>query len=253
MELENIPAVVTGGASGLGLATAQLLASKGASVSIFDVNEPEGRSAAHAIGAVFQKVDVTDAASVTAGLDVGEAAHGPARILVNCAGIAPGMKTVGRENTAHSLDTYRATVEVNLIGTFNVLSQFAARLAAQPSLGEERGVIINTASVAAFHGQIGQAAYASSKAGVVGLTLPVARDLSQHLIRVAAIAPGVFLTPMVESFPKQVQDALGQQVPHPSRLGHPAEFAHMVEAIISNPMLNGEVIRLDGAIRMPPK
>lgn len=154
MELENIPAVVTGGASGLGLATAQLLASKGASVSIFDVNEPEGRSAAHAIGAVFQKVDVTDAASVIAGLDVGEAAHGPARILVNCAGIAPGMKTVGRENTAHSLDTYRATVEVNLIGTFNVLSQFAARLAAQPSLGEERGVIVNTGSVAARSGRL---------------------------------------------------------------------------------------------------
>lgn len=230
-----------------------MLATHGAKVSIFDVDETQGQAVSDQIGGVFHAVDVTDASSVRAGLDAGEAEHGPARILVNCAGVAPGIKTVGRESAPHPLDAYRRTIEVNLIGTFNVLSQFAARLAVEPPLDEERGVIVNTASIAAYDGQIGQAAYASSKAGVVGLTLPVARDLSQHLIRVVAIAPGIFLTPMVEGFPKHIQDALGQQVPHPNRLGKPAEFAQMVEAIIRNPMLNGEVIRLDGAVRMAAK
>jgi len=198
-------------------------------------------------------VNVADEASVAAGLDAAEKDHGLARILVNCAGIAPAMKTVGKENVPHSLDAFRKSIEVNLIGTFNVISKFAARVAAAEEIDGERGVIVNTASVAAYDGQIGQAAYASSKGGVVAMTLPVARDLAQHKIRVMTIAPGIFLTPMVEGFPQHVQDALGAMVPHPSRLGRPVEYAQLVEAIIRNPMLNGEVIRLDGAIRMSPR
>jgi NAD(P)-dependent dehydrogenase (short-subunit alcohol dehydrogenase family) len=253
MEIFGAAAIVTGGASGLGLATAKMLATNGAKVAIFDLNEEAGNAAAQSFGGIFHSVNVADEVSVTEGLDMVEAAHGTARILVNCAGIAPATKTVGRENKVHPLESYRKTIEVNLIGTFNVLSQFAARLAAADPIGEERGIIVNTASVAAYDGQIGQAAYGSSKAGVVGLTLPVARDLAQHLIRVMTIAPGIFMTPMMEGFPQHIQDALGAQVPHPRRLGKPDEFAQMVEAIVRNPMLNGEVIRLDGAIRMPPK
>ncbi len=179
--------------------------------------------------------------------------HGVARILVNCAGIAPASKTVGKENAPHPLDIFRRTIEVNLIGSFNLISKFAARAAAAQDVEGERAVIVNTASVAAYDGQIGQAAYAASKGGVVGMTLPIARDLAQHHIRVMTIAPGIFRTPMVEGFPQHVQDALGAQVPHPSRLGAPAEYAQLVESIIRNPMLNGEVIRLDGAIRMQPR
>ena len=163
------------------------------------------------------------------------------------------MKTVGKENAPHQLALFRKTIEINLIGTFNLLSKFAARAADLEEMDGERAVIVNTASVAAYEGQIGQAAYAGSKAGVAGMTLPVARDLAPHKIRVMAIAPGIFLTPMVEGFPRDVQDALGAQVPHPSRLGKPSEYAQLVEAIIRNPMLNGEVIRLDGAIRMAPR
>ena len=163
------------------------------------------------------------------------------------------MKTVGKGNAPHPLDVYRRTIEINLIGTFNVISKFAARAASLDDIDGERAVIVNTASVAAYDGQIGQAAYSASKGGVVGMTLPIARDLAQHRIRVMTIAPGIFLTPMVEGFPQHVQDALGAQVPHPNRLGRPAEYAQLVEAIIGNPMLNGEVIRLDGAIRMAPR
>lgn len=253
MIISGTAAIVTGGASGLGLATARLLADQGARVAIFDMNEDAGASAAAELGGIFCKVNVADEAEVAAALGSAEAAHGTASILVNCAGIAPAAKTVGRENKPHALDLFRRTVEVNLVGTFNVISQFAARLAAVDASGEERGVIVNTASVAAFDGQIGQAAYASSKGGVVAMTLAVARDLAQLRIRVMTIAPGVFLTPMVESFPPQVQAALGAQVPHPSRLGHPTEYAKLAVSIIENPMLNGEVIRLDGAIRMAPK
>ena len=196
---------------------------------------------------------MSDDASVSQAVAKAEEAHGVARVLVNCAGVAPAIKTVGRENAPHPLDAFRKTVEVNLIGTFNVISKFAARLAAAEPIGEERGVIVNTASVAAYDGQIGQAAYAASKGGVVGLTLPVARDLAQHKIRVVTIAPGIFLTPMLMGLPQAAQDSLGTQVPHPSRLGKPEDYAQMVEAIIANPMLNGEVIRLDGAIRMAPR
>jgi NAD(P)-dependent dehydrogenase (short-subunit alcohol dehydrogenase family) len=253
MELKGVSAVVTGGASGLGGATAKMLADAGAKVAIFDLNEEVGQKQAEAIGGIFVKVNVADEASVVAGLEAAEAANGVARVLVNCAGIAPAIKTVGRENAPHPLDAYRKTIEVNLIGTFTVISKFAARLAAADPIGEERGVIINTASVAAYDGQIGQAAYASSKGGVVGMTLPVARDLAQHQIRVMTIAPGIFLTPMLMGLPQAAQDSLGKQVPHPSRLGKPEEYAQLVGSIIANPMLNGEVIRLDGAIRMAPR
>ncbi len=253
MDLNGIGAVVTGAASGLGAATAKLLAELGAKVTIFDLNEEAGRAHADAIGATFARVNVSDEASVEAGLDVAEAAHGVTRVLVNCAGVAPAVKTVGKENQPHPLDAFRRAVEINLIGSFLVLSRFAARLAAADPIGEERGVIVNTASVAAYDGQVGQAAYSATKGGVVGMTLPIARDLAQHKIRVMTIAPGIFMTPMMAGFSQEVQDSLGRQVPHPSRLGRPEEYAQLVAAIIANPMLNGEVIRLDGAIRMTPR
>lgn len=253
MELNNLTAVVTGGASGLGGATAAMLAGLGAKVAIFDLNEEVGEAHAAAIGGLFARVDVADEESVTAGLDAAEATHGATRLLVNCAGIAPAIKTVGKENAPHPLAAFRRAVEINLVGSFNVIAQFAARLAAVEPIGEERGVIVNTASVAAFDGQIGQTAYAASKAGVAGMTLPVARDLAQHRIRVVTIAPGIFLTPMLMGLPQAAQDSLGTQVPHPSRLGKPEEYAQMVRAIVENPMLNGETIRLDGAIRMAPR
>ncbi|HEY9579178.1 MAG TPA: SDR family NAD(P)-dependent oxidoreductase [Rhizorhapis sp.] len=253
MEMNGVGVIVTGGASGLGGATAKMLADRGAKVAIFDLNEEVGKAHAESIGGLFVRVNVSDEASVEAGLAAAEAAHGVARILVNCAGLAPAIKTVGRDNTPHPMDVYRKVVEVNLIGTFTMISRFAAKLVAADPIGEERGVIINTASVAAYDGQIGQAAYASSKGGVVSMTLPVARDLAQHKIRVMTIAPGIFLTPMLLGLPQAAQDSLGTQVPHPSRLGKPEEYAQLVESIIANPMLNGDVIRLDGAIRMAPK
>ena len=253
MDIEGTAAIVTGGASGLGGATAEMLAARGAKVAIFDLQEEAGKAQAEKIGGLFVKTNVTDDREVADAIAKAEAAHGTARILVNCAGIAPAIKTVGREFAAHPLDSFRKAVEINLIGTFNVLSKFAARLAQAEPIGEERGVIVNTASVAAFDGQIGQAAYAASKGGVAGLTLPVARDLAQHLIRVMTIAPGIFWTPMLAGLPEAAQESLGRQVPHPSRLGKPEEYAQLVEAIVRNPMLNGETVRLDGAIRMGPK
>ena len=253
MELNGIGAIVTGGASGLGGATAKMLAEAGAKVAIFDVNEAAGQAHAKAIGGLFVRTDIADEASVAAAIEAAEASNGVARVLVNCAGVAPAVKTVGRENVAHPIDVYRRTIEINLIGTFLMISRFAARLAACEPIGEERGVIVNTASVAAYDGQIGQAAYASSKGGVAAMTLPVARDLAQHKIRVMTIAPGIFLTPMLMGLPQAAQDSLGQQVPHPSRLGRPEEYAQLVGSIIANPMLNGEVIRLDGAMRMAPR
>jgi NAD(P)-dependent dehydrogenase (short-subunit alcohol dehydrogenase family) len=253
MNVKGLAAIVTGGGSGLGAATAEKLAKDGAKVTIFDMNEETGRAHAAKIGATFAKVNVTDQASVGEALAAAEGQNGVARILVNCAGIVYGGKTVGREAVPHPLDQFRKVIEVNLIGTFNVISQFAARLSKAELVGEERGVIVNTASVAAFDGQIGQAAYAASKGGVVGMTLPIARDLAQLAIRVVTIAPGIFWTPMMASLPEEVRDALGKQVPFPSRLGKPEEYALMVDSIINNPMLNGETIRLDGAIRMPPR
>jgi len=253
MELNGVGAIVTGGASGLGGATAEMLARMDAKVTIFDLNEEAGEAHAAKIGGKFIKVNVVDDASVTDGIAAAEAAHGIARVLVNCAGVAIAMKTVGRETAPHPLDQFRKVVEINLIGTFNVISKFAARLSLAEPIGEERGVIINTASVAAFEGQIGQAAYSASKGGVAGMTLPIARDLSQFGIRVCTIAPGIFWTPMLGGLPQAAQDSLGKQVPFPSRLGRPEEYALLVQSIIANPMLNGETIRLDGAIRMAPR
>ena len=253
MELKGVGAIVTGGASGLGGATASMLAAAGARVTILDLNEATGTAHARAIGGQFVKTNVTDEASVVAALDAAQQAHGVARVLVNCAGIASGARVVGKENKPHPLDVFRRTIEINLIGTFTVIANFAARLAAAEPIGEERGVIVNTASIAAYDGQIGQAAYSASKGGVVGMTLPIARDLAQLKIRNVTIAPGVFLTPMMATLPPQVQESLGAAVPHPSRLGKPEEYAQLVGSIIANPMLNGEVIRLDGALRMAPR
>jgi NAD(P)-dependent dehydrogenase (short-subunit alcohol dehydrogenase family) len=253
MIFENIAAIVTGGASGLGAATARKLAANGAKVTLFDMNAEQGEALAAEIGGAFIKVNVTEDAAVADAVAAAEARHGTARILVNCAGIGTAAKTVGRDGAPFALETFRRVIEINLIGTFNVLSKFAARLIPAERIGEERGVIINTASVAAFEGQVGQAAYSASKGGVVGMTLPIARDLAQHGIRVMTIAPGIFWTPMLGGLPQDVQDSLGRQVPFPSRLGQPAEYAQLVESIVANPMLNGETIRLDGAIRMAPK
>ena len=253
MNIDKLAAIVTGGASGLGAATARALAHKGARVTIFDLDENAGQDVAASIGGHFERVDVTNEDSVNAALDAAESAFGTARILVNCAGIAPAVKAVGKEFIPHDMALFRKAIEVNLVGTFLMASRFAARLQQIEAIGEERGVIINTASVAAYDGQIGQPAYASSKAGVVGLCLPLAREFAREKIRVMTIAPGIFWTPMLAGLPQAAQDSLGQQVPHPSRLGKPEEYAHLVIAIAENAMLNGETIRLDGAIRMAPR
>ena len=253
MNIDTVAAVVTGGASGLGAATARMLARRGARVTIFDLNRDLGEAFAAEIGGRFASVNVTDAAAVETALSEAETAHGVARILVNCAGIGTPGKTVDRHGKPYPLADFTKTVTVNLIGSFNVLSQFAARLCAAEPIGEERGVIISTASVAAFEGQVGQAAYSASKGGIVGMTLPIARDLAQFGIRVTTIAPGLFLTPLLRGLPEEAQRSLGMQVPFPSRLGRPEEYAMLVESIVGNPMLNGEVIRLDGAIRMAPR
>jgi NAD(P)-dependent dehydrogenase (short-subunit alcohol dehydrogenase family) len=247
-------ALVTGGASGLGRATAERLAADGLKVAIFDLNEAAGTALAAELGGYFAKTDVSDPESVASSIASAEAALGPIRVCVNCAGIAAAGKTVSR-GAPHDAGLFQKTIAVNLIGSFNCASQAAARMVAQDPMGPDgaRGVIVNTASVAAFDGQIGQIAYSASKGGIVGMTLPMARDLADKGVRVCAIAPGLFLTPLLAELPQEVQVSLGQQVPHPSRLGDPAEFADMVSTITRNPMLNGEVIRLDGAIRMAPR
>ena len=254
MDIQGIAAVVTGGASGLGEATARMLAGAGAKVTLFDMNAERGEAVAAELGGAFAKVDVSDPASVSEGFKTARAAHGQERVVVNCAGIAGAQKTVGKEG-AHDPSLFIKTIQVNLIGTFNVASQGAEGMCVADPIGAdgERGVIINTASVAAFDGQIGQIAYAASKAGVAGLTLPMARDLSRNGVRVMGIAPGLFLTPMLEGLPEDVQKALGTQVPFPARLGSPKEYAALARHMIENSMLNGEVVRLDGAIRMAPK
>lgn len=253
MKFEGTAAIVTGGASGLGGATADMLARNGAKVTIFDLNTELGEAKAKEIGGLFVKVDVADEAAVAAGLDAAEAVRGTARILVNCAGIAPAQRTVGRDAKPASTTAFAKVITVNLIGTFNMIAQFAARASLGEPIGEERGVIVNTASIAAFDGQIGQAAYAASKAGVVGLTLPIARDLATYGIRVMTVAPGIFLTPMLATLPLPAQESLGRQVPFPARLGLAGEYAQLVESIIANPFLNAETIRIDGGIRMAPK
>jgi NAD(P)-dependent dehydrogenase (short-subunit alcohol dehydrogenase family) len=247
-------AVVTGGASGLGAATAAALAAAGAKVTIFDRNAEAGARLADRLGGSFQDVDVGDPGSVAEALAGVASRDGALHVLVNCAGIGPAAKTVSR-GEAHDPGVFERTIRVNLLGTFNCASQAAAMMARNDPMGPdgERGVIVNTASVAAYDGQVGQVAYAASKGGIVGMTLPMARDLAQHGIRVVTIAPGLFLTPLLAGLPQEVQDSLGAQVPFPPRLGDPAEYASLVLHIAGNPMLNGEVIRLDGAIRMAPR
>jgi NAD(P)-dependent dehydrogenase (short-subunit alcohol dehydrogenase family) len=252
MEIRDNAFLITGGASGLGAATARVLVENGGKVVLADLNQAAGEALAKELGGVFVKCDVSREDD---GAQAVEAATklGTLRGLVNCAGVAPAAKTVGKDGP-HPLDSFARTISINLIGTFNMIRLAAAAMSKnEPNALGERGVIINTASVAAYDGQIGQAAYAASKGGVVGMTLPIARDLSRSGIRVMTIAPGIFETPMLLGMPQEVQDALGAMVPFPPRLGKPAEYAMLAKQILDNPMLNGEVIRLDGAIRMQPK
>jgi NAD(P)-dependent dehydrogenase (short-subunit alcohol dehydrogenase family) len=253
MDIRGASAIVTGGASGLGLATTERLLAAGAAVTILDLPNSPGEAVADKLGGQvrFAPADVTDEAGVAAALDVA-VEQGPLRVAVNCAGTGDAIRILGK-NGVYPLDKFARIVQINLIGTFNVLRLAAERMVANEAVGEERGVIVNTASVAAFDGQIGQAAYSASKGGVVGMTLPIARDLAQAMIRVVTIAPGLFDTPLLASLPDEAKASLGRQVPHPSRLGRPSEFAALVGHIVENPMLNGEVIRLDGAIRMAPR
>ncbi|MFC9839829.1 3-hydroxyacyl-CoA dehydrogenase [Rhodococcus sp. NPDC127530] len=253
MIVNDSVALVTGGASGLGLATTKALLADGASVVIIDLPSSNGETVAKELGdrVRFAAGDVTSEADVSAALDVAESL-GPLRVAVNCAGIGNAIKTVSK-NGAFPLADFTKIVTVNLIGTFNVIRLAAERISKNEPIDGERGVIINTASVAAYDGQIGQAAYSASKGGVVGMTLPIARDLASLLIRVNTIAPGLFKTPLLATLPEAAQQSLGAQVPHPSRLGDPSEYGALAAHIVSNPMLNGETIRLDGAIRMAPR
>ncbi|MEM9677017.1 MAG: SDR family NAD(P)-dependent oxidoreductase [Pseudomonadota bacterium] len=253
-------AIITGSASGLGEATARKLANHGVKVCVFDLNEERGQSVAKDIGGVFAKVDVSDTDSVEAGFETARAAHGTERILVNCAGIGPAMKTVSRDrNTGdvrfHDLGLFAKTIAINLTGTFNCIAHAAAGMVDLDPMTEdgERGIIVNTASVAAEDGQIGQAAYSASKGGIKGMTLPIARDLARDGVRVCSILPGLFKTPLFEGLPEEAVKALSVSVPFPSRLGRPEEYADLVEHICTNEMLNAACIRLDGAIRMAPK
>ncbi|MBX3567140.1 MAG: SDR family NAD(P)-dependent oxidoreductase [Rhizobiaceae bacterium] len=253
MKIDGQTAIVTGAGSGLGEATARGLAAAGAKVAVLDLNAARAEAVAASIGGLGLACDVSDADSAAGALAQAASRLGRPRILVNCAGIAVGSRTVGRDGP-HPLDLFNRVIQVNLVGTFNMIRLFAAAASdLDPLEGGERGVIVNTASVAAFDGQIGQAAYAASKAGVAGMTLPLARDLSRAGIRVVTIAPGIFRTPMMAGMPQEVQDSLGAAVPFPPRLGEPAEYASLALHIVSNQMLNGETIRLDGAIRMAPK
>jgi len=252
MQIQHGVFIITGGASGLGAATAKMIAANGGKVVLADLQVESGEKLAAELGGIFVKCDVTSEADGKAVVEAATAL-GTVRGLVNCAGVAPAVKTVGKDGP-HPLDVFQRVVNINLIGTFNMCRLAADAMAKTEATEQgERGVIINTASVAAYDGQIGQAAYASSKAAVVGLTLPMARDLSRSGIRVMTIAPGIFETPMLLGMPQEVQDALGKMVPFPPRLGKPEEYAHLSKTIIENVMLNGETIRLDGAIRMQPK
>ena len=260
MKLDSsVSAVVTGGASGLGEATARLLASRGAKVAIFDMNEAKGEALAAELGGVFCKVNVTSDADVDAGFAKSRAAIGQERILVNCAGIANAIKTVGRDKATGAVKTFpmadfERVIQINLLGTFRCIAKSAAGMVELPPLEHgERGVIVNTASVAAQDGQIGQAAYSASKAGVVGMTLPIARDLMSEGIRVNTILPGIFMTPMMAGMPQNVQDSLAASVPFPKRLGKPEEYAQLVEMFVTIGYFNAESVRLDGAIRMAPR
>lgn len=255
MKVENSVAIITGGASGLGEATARMIVNHGGKAAIFDLSEEKGNKLQQELGdnLLFIKTNVADEEDVQSAIGKTIETFGHIEIVVNCAGIAIAEKTLGKKG-AHSLQSFAKVIEVNLIGTFNVIRLAVEKMAEnEPNSDLERGVIINTASVAAFDGQIGQAAYSASKAGIVGMTLPIARDLSNLGIRVMTIAPGLFETPLFNSLPEKAKKALGEMTPFPSRLGRPSEYAQLVKSIIENPMLNGETIRLDGAIRMQPK
>jgi len=253
MNINDVAALVTGGASGLGLATARHLRKLGVRVEVLDLPPREGAHEHLIMDDIgFSAGDVRSADDVDRALDRATSTGLPLRIAVNCAGVVAGARLLSRKGV-HPLEDFERTIGINLIGTFNVTRLAAARMSRSEPEGEERGVVVNTASIAAFDGQIGQAAYAASKAGVSGLTLPLARDLADYQIRVVSIAPGLFETPMIAGLPEAARASLGAQVPHPSRLGRPEEFAALVEHIISNPMLNGETIRLDGAVRMAPR
>ncbi|MBM4383820.1 MAG: 3-hydroxyacyl-CoA dehydrogenase [Deltaproteobacteria bacterium] len=256
MDLHGSAAIVTGGGSGLGEATSREIVARGGRVTILDLGRSKGAEVAKSLGdaAQFCEADVANEAQVQAAVDATVAKFGLVNIVVNCAGIGTAGKTVDKEGKPFNLDLFRKTIEVNLIGTFNVIRLSAAKMQTNaPNAGGERGVVINTASVAAFEGQIGQCAYSASKGGVVGMTLPIARDFASVGIRVCTIAPGLFLTPMLMGLPEPARASLGKQVPFPSRLGNPEEYAALACHIVENPMLNGEVIRLDGAIRMQPR
>ncbi|MFP1644842.1 SDR family NAD(P)-dependent oxidoreductase [Pontitalea aquivivens] len=252
MKLTEVRAIVTGGASGLGAATARHLRAVGAEVTILDRDERRGAALAQDIGAHFAQVDVTNASSVSGALTQAKVGMGTINAVINCAGIVTAERVVGRDGP-HQLESFRRTIDINLTGSFNVIRQAAAEMARNPGPERglpERGVIVNTASVAAYDGQKGQAAYAASKAGIAGMTLPLARDLASQAIRVCAIAPGLFATPMLQSLPQEVQDALAADVTFPRRLGDPAEYAELVAFILQAGYMNGEVIRLDGALRL---
>lgn len=252
MEIKNKVFIVTGAASGLGAGTARMLVAEGAKVVLADVQDEAGKQLVQELGQTYVHCDVTQEADAAAAVEAAKAL-GPVFGLVNCAGVAPASRTVGK-NGPHALDLFQKVVMINLVGTFNMVRLAAAAMGENtPEPTGERGVLINTASVAAYDGQIGQAAYAASKAGVAGMTLPIARDLSKVGIRCVTIAPGIFGTPMVFGMPQEVQDSLAASIPFPSRLGRPEDYAKLVHSIITNEMLNGETIRLDGAIRMAPK
>jgi NAD(P)-dependent dehydrogenase (short-subunit alcohol dehydrogenase family) len=252
MQITNNVFLVAGGGSGLGAATARMLVSAGAKVVVADLNDAAGW-ASHGAHAKFIKTDVTDEAQTQAAVDLCASAFGGIHGAINCAGIAPGERVVGKAGP-HALASFERAIRINLVGTFNVIRLAATKMSVQPAMGSgERGVIVNTSSVASMDGQIGQAAYAASKAGVNGMTLPIARELARFGIRVMTIAPGIFDTPMLQGMSEEIRASLGQQIPFPSRLGKPEEYAALVRHIIENEVLNGEVIRLDGAIRMAPK
>jgi NAD(P)-dependent dehydrogenase (short-subunit alcohol dehydrogenase family) len=253
MQLKDIAAVVTGGASGLGAATARALAAKGAKVAVCDLNTKLAESVAAEIKGVAVACDVADSASAEAAIAAAARAHGPARVLVNCAGIGVAKRVIGRDGPMPLADFDRV-IRINLIGSFNMLRLATASMSKlEPLADGERGVVINTASVAAYDGQIGQAAYSASKGGIVGMTLPIARELAQFGIRVCTIAPGLFLTPLLAGLPQEAQDSLAAAIPFPHRLGQPQEFASLALHMIDNPYLNGEVVRLDASLRMAPK
>jgi len=253
MKLTGAAAIVTGGGSGLGKATAEAFAAKGARVALFDRNAEAAEAVAKAIGGLAIAGDVADSASAEFALAKAAAAHGPARILVNCAGVGVAKRVVGRDGP-QPLGDFETVIRINLIGTFNMIRLFAAAASRlEPLEDGERGTVVNTASVAAYEGQVGQAAYSASKGGVVAMTLPIARELAQFGVRVNAIAPGLFLTPMLLGLPQDAQESLGRSVPYPARLGDPAEYAALAAFIVENPYLNGETIRIDGALRLPPR